>query len=143
MRFTAGLIISLVWMALTPLPLARGANVLSNEWTVAICSGSDSAPAVGTDGTIYFGTWIGELWALNPDGTRRWVFTAQNEIRSGPAVGLDGTVYFGSRDWKFYAIGANGRKRWEFPTGGWVDSSPRWRTTAPSISGPGTGISTR
>jgi outer membrane protein assembly factor BamB len=117
--FIAGLAVLLV-----PVSTTRGANVFSNEWSVPLNSGSDSAPAVGSDGTIYFGTWNGKLWALNPNGTRKWVFRAENEIKSAPAVALDGTVYFGSRDRKFYAVRADGKKRWEFQTGAWVDSSP-------------------
>jgi outer membrane protein assembly factor BamB len=123
MRLALCLITSLVWLLLS-LTVARGQRILTNEWKLGIGSGSDSAPAVGTDGTIYFGTWKGKLWAVNPDGSRKWVFEAQNEIKSAPAVGTDGTVYFGSRDRRFYAVQANGKKRWEFPTGAWVDSSP-------------------
>jgi outer membrane protein assembly factor BamB len=123
MRVAFGLINSLAWLMLS-LTAAWGENTLTNEWSLDIRSYSDSAPAVGTDGTIYFGTWTGKLWAVNPDGSRKWVFQAQNEIKSAPAVGPDDTVYFGSRDRKFYAVRANGTKRWEFPTGAWVDSSP-------------------
>jgi len=128
MRITFGLITSLAWLVLSPFPSAWGANVLSNEWTVSLHGGSDSAPAVGPDGTIYFGTFAGRLWALNPDGSRKWIFRANNEIKSAPAVGADSTVYFGCRDRKVYAVRANGKKRWEFPTGGWVDSSPALAT---------------
>ena len=123
MRLACGLISCLAWLVLSPFPSAAGANVLSNEWSVTLHGGTDSAPAVGPDGTIYFGTFAGRLWALNPDGTRKWIFRAGNEIKSAPAVGPDSTVYFGCRDRKVYAVRANGKKRWEFPTGGWVDSS--------------------
>ena len=122
-RLAFGLITGLACLIL-PLPAASGANVLTNQWTLHLGSNSDSAPAVGTDGTIYVGTWKGKLWAINPDGTPKWVFAAGNEIRSAPAAGSDGTVYFGSRDRKFYAVRPGGQKRWEFQTGGWVDSSP-------------------
>jgi outer membrane protein assembly factor BamB len=123
MRVAFGLINGLAWLMFS-LTAACGESILTNEWSMDIRSRSDSAPAVGSDGTIYFGTWTGKLWAVNPDGSRKWVFQAQNEIKSAPAVGPDGTVYFGSRDRKFYAVRANGKKRWEFPTGAWVDSSP-------------------
>ncbi|MEI6393664.1 MAG: PQQ-binding-like beta-propeller repeat protein [Verrucomicrobiota bacterium] len=105
---------------------SAGAEVftLTNEWSLNIDEHSDSAPAIGTDGTIFVGTSSGSLWAINGDGTRKWVFRAQNEIKSSPAVGLDGTVYFGSRDRRFYAVRSDGKKRWEFKTGAWVDSSP-------------------
>ena len=121
------LIGGLAWLLL-PVPARGEPYALTNEWSVDLRSDSDSAPAVGTDGTIYVGTWKGQLWALNPDGSRKWVFQARNEIKSAPAVGLDGTVYFGCRDRKFYAVRADGKKRWEFQTGGWVDSSPALAT---------------
>ena len=99
-------------------------HATTNEWATAIGSVSDSSPAVGHEGTIYFGTWNGKLWALDPNGTREWFFQTGVEIKSAPAVGKDGTLYFGCRDRKFYAVGPNGKKKWEFKTGGWVDSSP-------------------
>lgn len=110
--------------AFLSVPCAFAVNVLSNEWTIATQSYSDSAPAVGPDGTIYFGTFRGNFWALNPDGTRKWIFRTGTEIKSAPAVALDGTIYFGCRNRKFYALRSDGKKRWEFQTGGWVDSSP-------------------
>ena len=124
MRLAFGLINSLAWLLLSIPASCGGATMLTNEWSLKLNAHCDSAPAVGTDGTIYVGTWNGELWAIKEDGTRKWVFRAQNEIKSSPAVGLDGTVYFGSRDRRFYAVRANGKKLWEFPTGAWVDSSP-------------------
>ncbi|HOX55830.1 MAG TPA: PQQ-binding-like beta-propeller repeat protein [Candidatus Paceibacterota bacterium] len=112
-------------LGLLPPSLAVGApNRLTNAWTLDLRGKSDSAPAVATNGTIYVGTRAGKLWAINPNGTPKWIFSAQDEIKSAPALGSDGTVYFGSRDRKFYAVHANGKLRWEFQTRGWVDSSP-------------------
>jgi outer membrane protein assembly factor BamB len=125
-RGVFGFINCLAWLMLLSNP-ARGEGVpsLTNEWAVSLVRGPcESAPALGADGTVYFGAWPDQLWALNPDGSRKWVFYAHNQIRSSPAVGLDGTVYFGSRDRRFYAVRADGRKHWEFLTGAWVDSSP-------------------
>jgi outer membrane protein assembly factor BamB len=104
--------------------LLAAEKTLTPEWSATIGYMSDSSPALGPDGTIYFGTFDGKLWALKPDGSRKWVFRASSEIKSSPALAPDGTSYFGSRDRKFYAVGADGKKRWEFKTGGWVDSSP-------------------
>jgi len=123
MRSAFTVLIGLVWL-LPAAPVAVAQNLLTNEWKLNVHSKSDSAPAIGADGTIYFGTWRGRLWAVNPDGKRKWVFSARDEVRSSPAVGADGTVYFGSRDRKFYAVRANGKERWHFQTRGWVDSSP-------------------
>jgi outer membrane protein assembly factor BamB len=123
MRAALGVILGLSGLLLST-RAARCANVLSNDWSVALYDHSDTTPAVASDGTICFGTWKGELWALKPDGSRKWIFRAGSEIKASPAVGLDGTIYFGSRDRKLYAVRADGTKRWEFRTGGWVDSSP-------------------
>jgi outer membrane protein assembly factor BamB len=105
--------------------LSRGeAGTLTNEWLVMLPSASDSSPAVASDGTIYFGTFIGDLLALKPDGTHKWTFHAGREIKGAPAIGPDGTIYFGSRNRKLYAVQANGQQKWEFKTGAWVDASP-------------------
>src|ERR1041385_8848316 len=90
---------------------------LTNEWVVDIGCYSDSSPAVAEDGTGYFGTFLGDLWALTPQGAVKWVFHARREIWSSPAVGSDNTVFFGSRDRNLYAVGPDGRKRWSFHTG--------------------------
>ena len=61
----------------------------------------DSAPAIGPNGEIYFGTWNGVLYALNPNGSRKWEFTVGGSgpyIASSPAVGADGIIYFGYGD---------------------------------------------
>ncbi len=123
MRLAFSVIGSLVWLLLS-LPAAGWQNVLTNEWTLDLGSPSDSAPAIAPDGTIYVGSWRGYLWAIDPHGTPKWFFRAQDEIKSAPAVGSDGSVYFGSRDRRLYAVRADGKKRWEFQTRGWVDSSP-------------------
>jgi len=61
-----------------------------------------SSPAISADGTIYFGTNIGdgdggEIIAVNPDGTERWrEKIAGYWVESSPSIGEDGTVYIGS-----------------------------------------------
>ena len=67
-------------------------NVFTSDWSLTISDYSDSAPAVATDGTIYFGTFKGKLWAVKPDGFRKWTFAAQNEIKCAPDVGTNGTI---------------------------------------------------
>jgi len=78
-----------------------------------------SSPAIGSDGTIYFGSSYldknfmmprqqGVFYALNPDGTVKWNYTitdgSSNGIIGSPAIGPDGTIYFGV-DYS-YGIGA-------------------------------------
>ena len=63
-----------------------------------------SSPAIGSDGTVYVGSYDGKLYAINgKSGVKLWEFETGN-VDSSPAVGSDGTVYVGSNDNKLYAI---------------------------------------
>ncbi len=61
-----------------------------------------SSPAISAEGTIYFGTNIGEvvggeIIAVNPDGTEKWrKKIAYKWVDSSPSIAEDGTVYIGS-----------------------------------------------
>ncbi|MBM3890209.1 MAG: hypothetical protein FJ388_13935, partial [Verrucomicrobia bacterium] len=50
------------------------------------------APAVGPDGTIYFGSWDGHLYAAAPDGRLRWAMDLKDRVTSAPSVSADGRV---------------------------------------------------
>ncbi len=101
-----------------------------------------SSPAIGDDGTIYIGSgdWWGDQWreaqrmgidmdkvikrrfsdkrlyAVNPDGTLKWIFeleatdTFRTSIFACPAIGPDGTIYFGGFNGIFYALKDEGDK---------------------------------
>jgi len=97
---------------------------IPQQWSIDLGDKGDSTPAVDASGTLYFGVFSGNLWALNPDGTRKWIFRAGREIKSSPAIGADGTIYFGSRNRRLHAVQPNGREKWSFKTGAWVDASP-------------------
>lgn len=55
--------------------------------------GSDSSPIVGSDGTVYFGTDAGLVYALNADGTLKWTFGTGGEFDNCPSMDADGTLY--------------------------------------------------
>jgi len=79
-----------------------------------------SSPAIGFDGTIYVGSsgsYFGEVYAINPDGTKKWSVSVGDDVESSPTIGPDGTIYVGSDDNSFYAITPDGRKKWSFTTG--------------------------
>lgn len=85
----------------------------------------DSSPAIGLDGTIYFGDWNGWVHALNPNGTVKWKYHTGDIITASPAIGPDGTIYIGSHDRNLYAFNPqNGTVKWTFHTGDWVRVSP-------------------
>ena len=93
-------------------------------WEINLGSESDSSPAVGADGQLYFGTFNGQFWCVNARGETDWKLSTGMEIWSSPAVGSNGVVYFGCRDRHLYAVTPDGRRQWRFKTGGWVDASP-------------------
>ena len=40
----------------------------------------DSVPSIGPDGTIYIGSYDHHVYALNPDGTERWMPESQDIV---------------------------------------------------------------
>jgi outer membrane protein assembly factor BamB len=93
----------------------------------------NSSPIVAPDGkTIYVGCEDGNLYALNPDLSKKWTFHADGNsfIYSSPAIGADGTIYFGSGDYAdytnsaLYAVTPTGQLLWRKTVGDWVESSP-------------------
>lgn len=102
------------------------------QWTYDAALGGSScsirsSPAIGTDGTVYFGTTdrrpAPAMFAVRADGTLRWVFTPANlppdvsfvnfDIYSSPALGTDGAVYFGQEFGRIYSVDAgSGAERW-------------------------------
>jgi outer membrane protein assembly factor BamB len=83
-----------------------------------------SSPAIGLDGTIYFGSMNDTLYALNPNGTLKWSFSTNRDIYSSPAIGSDGTIYFGSYDNYLYALNPDGSLKWRYDAGTSIHSSP-------------------
>jgi outer membrane protein assembly factor BamB len=82
-----------------------------------------SSPAIDQTGVIYVCSEDGYLYAINPNGTRKWRYLTGSAAISSPAIGSDGTIYVGSSDNKLYAINpADGSKKWEFSIGGGVAS---------------------
>ena len=63
-----------------------------------------SSPAIGGDGTIFFGCDDGNFYAVTPAGQQRFIIPAGGPISSSPAIAPDGTVYFVSDDGNLYAI---------------------------------------
>ncbi|MBU0567608.1 PQQ-binding-like beta-propeller repeat protein, partial [bacterium] len=59
-------------------------------------------------GTIYIGSEDNKLYAIYPDGTKKWDFSTSGGIGSSPAIASDGTIYIGSEDKKLYAINSSG-----------------------------------
>ena len=67
----------------------------AKKWEFAAGSPISSSPAIGSDGTVYFGSYDNKVYALNPNGTEKWNFVTGNKLNSSPAIGPDGTIYVG------------------------------------------------
>ncbi|MDD5188625.1 MAG: PQQ-binding-like beta-propeller repeat protein, partial [Methanoregula sp.] len=76
-----------------------------------------SSPTIGQDGTIYFGSYDNNIYAINPNGSLKWNFSTENIVRSSPTIGSDGTIYTGIGSGKIYAINSNGTLKWTYSIG--------------------------
>jgi outer membrane protein assembly factor BamB len=76
-----------------------------------------SSPAVA-DGTVYFGSSDGNVYALDAaSGALRWKFATGGVVHASPAL-ANGALYIGSWDTWFYALdAATGKEKWRFKTG--------------------------
>jgi outer membrane protein assembly factor BamB len=76
-----------------------------------------SSPVV-TQGTVYFGSGDGNLYALDAaSGELRWKFKTGDVVHASPAF-ADGVLFFGSWDSYFYAVeAATGKEKWRFRGG--------------------------
>jgi outer membrane protein assembly factor BamB len=102
-----------------------GTQVGKLKWTFQTEGEVFSSPSIGPDGTVYVGSFDGNLYAINPnDASLKWKFGTGGPIKSSPAIADDGTVYVGSLDFKLYAINSDGTLDWEYETGFGIESSP-------------------
>ncbi len=81
-----------------------------------------SSPAIGPDGSIYFGSYDYRLYAISHSGNLKWRYKTDGQVNSSPAIDLDGTVYVESMDGYLYAISPQGNLKWRYETGGSVSS---------------------
>jgi outer membrane protein assembly factor BamB len=105
------------------------------KWSLHVEDRIYSSPAIGSDGTIYVGSNNGKIYAVNPDGSIKWVFVTGSAVSSSPAVSVDGTIYVHSDDGKLYAINPDGSQKWSFETG---QSTISILSSSPVIASDGT-----
>ncbi len=109
---------------------SRSTPAARQRWQTANAGYVTSSPALGSDGTVYYGSFDGSLHAADPDtGADRWTFPTADHIYSSPALARDGqgrtsAVYIGSADGSVYAVRPDGSQLWRYDTGEPVRSSP-------------------
>ena len=94
------------------------------NWKRKPGSGRDSSPAIGEDGTIYYGGEDGNFYALYPNGTLKWKIDCVIGYITSPAIGEDGTIYIGTSGKEVISIDPNGSINWRFQADGWVYGAP-------------------
>lgn len=98
----------------------------TTKWSYQAGADMLSAPIVDASGVIYATSRDGNVYAINSDGSLKWI-SSFTEFRGSAAIGADGTVYighYGATDPGLYALNAsNGVVELYYPTGR-VWSSP-------------------
>ena len=112
------------------------------RWTFATAGKVDQTPALAADGTLYVPAMDGgqkRLYAVNPNGTQKWVFgplASGSETSAYPIVGADGVVYVGLRNGIYALSSATGTQLWAYQTTNFVSAFPVIAGTAtPSATG--------
>jgi len=72
------------------------------------------APAIASNGVIYFGSADNSVYSVTPDGSENWRFPTPDILLSSPAIGADGTVYVGANNGILYALSPVGELVWTF-----------------------------
>jgi outer membrane protein assembly factor BamB len=81
------------------------------------------APALASDGTIYFGDYHSYLYAVDTNnGTLKWKTLLTPPIMSSPVIANDGTIYVGA-DNEMCALYPNGTIKWQYTTGETIRAS--------------------
>ena len=84
------------------------------------CVNRFTSPSVGLDGTVYAGLAhsVSEpavgLYAINPDGTQKWLFSVSSSIFSPIIIGSDTVYAIDNTAKKLYAISFAGTQKWVY-----------------------------
>lgn len=88
-------------------------------WQKTYESENLNGPAIGPDGTLYFGG--DKVMAIDSsNGNTLWEYNTKTAgaFPYGPAIGPDGTIYVPSvSDFNLHAIDANGNMKWKYNVG--------------------------
>jgi len=65
-----------------------------------------STLSIGSDGTLYGGTYEENMIAYNPDGSIRFIYPTSANVITSPAIDSHGNIYVGSSNNVFFAMPA-------------------------------------
>lgn len=102
----------------------------SERWTRRTLGFIAASAAIGSDGTVYIGSFDSLLYALDPlTGETQWTFKTNDHIYASVALGQDeagetNAIYLASTDGLLYALNPAGELLWRYDTGDTIRSSP-------------------
>jgi peptide/nickel transport system permease protein len=88
------------------------------------------SPAVAADGTLYAGTWAGQLLAIGPDGELLWEQALPDRAFGTPALGPGGDVFMADQGGGLTAVRPDGSLAWQ------LEASQRGVALASPVVGP-------
>lgn len=100
-----------------------GAKTGNLRWKFQTHHSIQSSPVIGHGGIIYCASGDGFLYAVSPEGVKKWDVNLGKVLLATPTIAPDGTVYIGSDNGMFYSVSSRGKILWKFETKGWVKSS--------------------
>ncbi len=94
--------------------ITNAGSFASSKWTYPLPGAYQVAGiAVAADGTIYVANNSQYFYAVNPNGSQKWMYEFASYGSSPPAIGWDGTIYVVGDD-SLYALSPDGAKKWAY-----------------------------
>ena len=93
-----------------------------NLWTFPTGRPLYGAPAIGSDGTIYVAS--DQIYAVNPNGTQKWVANTQSDYFNGVALDANDTVIAADSMGTLFSYSKTGVQNWNIAIGTGFRSSP-------------------
>jgi outer membrane protein assembly factor BamB len=94
------------------------------KWSLEVDEkGFGAPPAIGLDGTLYFGS-NENVYAVNHlDGSVLWTFPC-GDVSPSPSIASDGTIYVSSTDDHVYALNPDGTVKWQYSSTADFNTTP-------------------
>ncbi|MCE1248356.1 MAG: PQQ-binding-like beta-propeller repeat protein [Firmicutes bacterium] len=100
-----------------------GKTTAKPAWKFRTYHSVQSSPAIGSDGIIYCASGDGSLYAINPQGTKKWDVKLGKVLLASPAISSKGLIYQGSDDGNLYTVSTSGKIIRKYYAGGWIKST--------------------